>query len=80
MKKTVFLLAGLSGCILSFANAQSTTVTVTSQELVKDCHKFGINIYNDPYFASNQAKVKTEVNFEGSLYRQCLNGLGACRT
>jgi alpha-L-arabinofuranosidase len=52
-----------------------TTIEITGKPLVKDCKKFGINIYNDPYYASNQGKMKAELNFEGSLYRQCLSGL-----
>lgn len=76
MKKIALLLAGFFVGVLSFACAESTTVTISPKELVKDCHKFGVNIYNDPYFASSQAKNKAATNFEGSLYRQCLNGPG----
>ncbi|MBI5725531.1 MAG: sigma-70 family RNA polymerase sigma factor [Planctomycetes bacterium] len=58
------------------APSDVTVVEITDKAIVKDCIPFGVNLSygNDSFYASPWLKDRIRESFEGSTYRQCLNG------
>ena len=51
-----------------------TVVELTDTVLVADTMRFGVNLGSDDYWGSTFVKKRTQVNFEGTSYRQCHYG------
>lgn len=51
-----------------------TVVELTDTVLVADTMRFGVNLGPDNYWGSTFVKKRTQVNFEGTSYRQCHYG------
>jgi len=55
--------------------AEVTQITISDEVLQKEIVPLGINVKGDSYYSAPALKVRFEENFEGTIYRQCHQGV-----
>jgi hypothetical protein len=70
-----YAVLALCGVLPAQADDPVTTIEITGKPLVKEVSRFGINIGGDSYYTPPKLKTRYQENFEGTVYRQCHNGL-----
>jgi len=74
MKMQLFLNITILSIIICKQLFGETIVTINDSVILDDCIPFGINMNGDTYYDSPHLKVHNKHNFEGSQYRQCIDG------